>query len=209
MADTVADANDAPTGRSDPGKIGPLPLWGWLLVGGGILAFFWWQRSHSTGSTPPTTAVGAMASDPSNALGVTQTDPLTADALLQAMNDLSTKLAGQGAVTQSDPVVSPTPDTPGVQHIVAVAQTIIPTHGSDTGRSRSGMSGINENPDFPLPLNLGSVLGKIKPLNPLAVINQDTIISSSHLEGAPGAPPFLPVPPYVLPQKVVSGHQAG
>jgi hypothetical protein len=96
------DANNQPIRPSAGGggiskRLGPLPLWGWGLVAAGMLGFFWWQRSHGSSSSS-SSSVGAQAGTDPN-LGVGQVDPLTADALMQSMQDLATRLAGQGNVT--------------------------------------------------------------------------------------------------------------
>jgi hypothetical protein len=91
-----------PAGRSAPGgglstKIGPLPLWGWGIVAGGVFVFFMWRRGQSSTVSTSTDVTGSASSLPSNA-GVTSTDPATAAALLQAMQELATRL---GALNQS------------------------------------------------------------------------------------------------------------
>lgn len=129
----------APVGRSAPGggKIGPLPIWGWALVGVGLLGFFWWQRSHSgPGSS---TATGNASNLPPDT-GVTTTDPMTADMLFNAMQDLTARLGKTS--------VSPGPDTPGVQSISGGPQAIISNalNGWNGPSSKSGGGGINEGP---------------------------------------------------------------
>jgi hypothetical protein len=107
MADAPADAEGAPDGRKDPGgmKIMGFPWWVWAIAAGGTFAVVWYLRSKSSTSVTNSTQTGA-ASGTNPALGVTQMDPMTAAALLQAMQDLATRL-GANSVAPPPPVVTP------------------------------------------------------------------------------------------------------
>lgn len=93
--------NGHESGGSVPGavkqKLGPLPVWAWVgLAGVGIFIAFWIKNSQSSSGTLTTgQAASTNAGD-----GITSTDPLTADQLLQAVSQLSTQLANnQGQPT--------------------------------------------------------------------------------------------------------------
>src|SRR5260370_31234287 len=112
------DANDAPVGRTNPSG-GPLGI-SWLMWGGlavGTFAVIWFLKSRSSSSG--TTATGDAANLPAGA-GVTFVDPMTAQELLQAMQDLATHLgAGNvspAAATSPSPGSASTLPFPGASH---------------------------------------------------------------------------------------------
>jgi hypothetical protein len=110
------DAEGAPQGRSAPGsgKIFGFPWWVWAIAAGGTFAVVWYLRnqSGSTGTTAASTlgAAGTAGTDPLTGLPVSQTDPLTAVSLLQAMQDLATRLGA----TSNSPSPATAPSNPGV-----------------------------------------------------------------------------------------------
>lgn len=81
------------TGASSAGgnfiskKMGPLPLWAWVVVGAGVIGGYLILTKRRSG----TPTVGQQANAPGSS-GVGQADPLTADMLLQAMQSLTNQL---------------------------------------------------------------------------------------------------------------------
>lgn len=100
----AAPAEVEPTRGDDGGgsvvskKVGPLPLWGWVVVGAAVLGVLW-LRGRSA-STPA--AVGSQAGPQ----GVLQSDTLTGAQLLGALEDLNAALANQANVAKSTTDVS-------------------------------------------------------------------------------------------------------
>jgi hypothetical protein len=199
---TAPDANDAPTGRSDPGKIGPLPIWGWALVGGGILAFFWWQRRQSAGAP---TAIGDASSLPPGT-GVTSTDPATADALLAAMQDLAKRLAGQGNATNPNPSNSPSPPAgSGGSSGQGSAPTLPSIVGHPAGQYQTSSSGISSMVDGNVPGNPVSstaptmpkalAVPYVPPVSTVSIPRPPTVVRRAWAPG--GVSVVKPTPPLV------------
>lgn len=69
-------------------KAGPFPIWVWVVAGAAVVGIVLYIRSQNSGQVA---AVGNPAVvDPGT--GITSTDPLTADQLLQAIQQLSQQL---------------------------------------------------------------------------------------------------------------------
>lgn len=144
-------AEGAPQGRSDPGgmKIAGFPWWVWALAAGGTFAVVYFMRNRTSGTVGSTQAAGGAAGLPSSS-GVTTTDPMTAAALLSAMQDLAKRL-GATAVSPAPPAPSPVANPPATvptQPWTQAATTSHVTGGSSTGRvSNSGL------PDLSIPVS--------------------------------------------------------
>jgi hypothetical protein len=153
----------APIGRSSPGggKIGPLPVWGWALVAGGILIFFFWQKSK--GALPTSTDVTGSAGGGAQT-GVTQTDPMSTAALLQAMQDLAARL-GKTEVSPSPPsTASPNkswdttippintwgfPHIPGPNPVITAISPVLAEAVSSTHTTGGRDTALSSNPGVP------------------------------------------------------------
>jgi hypothetical protein len=135
------DAEGGPQGRSAPGggKIAGFPLWVWGAAAVGTFAVVWFLRNRSGTSTAASTQVGAAAGTGSD-LGVTTTDPMTAAALLQAMQSLATRL---GATSNSPAAaVAPSSGSPSASATAVIAAAIPtgPTIPSQAGAVSSAHS---------------------------------------------------------------------
>lgn len=122
MPDAPPDAG--PAGRSDPGKIGPLPIWGWALVAAGILGFFWWSRSHSGSSAAPTVSGGDTSGGASSGM----MDTTTLANLLAAMQQFSQQNSPGGSVSPSPPAPDPAAQIQG--RIAAIPSVYATTHST-------------------------------------------------------------------------------
>lgn len=79
-------------------KVGPFPMWAWVVIGGAAIGIYILIRSR--GSSTGTSTVGTQAGG-SVGTGVTSTDPLTADQLLQQMQQLSGQIGQTSSSVQS------------------------------------------------------------------------------------------------------------
>jgi hypothetical protein len=145
------NAEGAPQGRSAPGgmKIAGFPWWVWVLAAGGTFAVVWFLRNQSGSSPASTTAastLGAAAgTDPLTGLPISTTDPMTADALLQAMQDLATRLGA----THNSPAPAITPKGGVVTHVGAAIRS---HHGgvSTTHTSGGSSTALTSVPGIPI-----------------------------------------------------------
>jgi hypothetical protein len=142
-----------PQGRSAPGggKIFGFPWWVWLLAAGGTFAVVWYMRNQSGSSVTSSTQTGSAlgpgsAVGTSNGSGVSFTDPMTASALLQAMQDLATRLGASS--------VSPAPSAPAshAYYNTRPVSTGAFTSSHVTGGSSTDLSTVSGLPDIVKPL---------------------------------------------------------
>ena len=202
MADAPADAGDAPIGRSDPGgpKLFGFPIWVWGVAAVGTFAVVWYLRNQS-GSAASST-VGAASGLPADS-GVTTTDPTTAAGLLQAMQDLSTRLASQNsspassvaaASQPSDPAVPTSGALPVLSTITQAVSSSHTTGGNSTALTSGGNSGI------PQSVTPGPVAAAIKNFT-TSPLYRHVVIPSPNVY----KPPALKFDPVSIIKRVISG----
>lgn len=174
MPDAPADAGNSPEGRSDPGgpKIGGFPLWVWGIAAVGTFGVVWFLRNRNTATAGAGTQVGG-ASGTNPDLGVTTTDPMTAAALLQQMQDLATRLSKING-TSVLPGISPSPPvitTPGSgglapgpigPSVVSNAGTNVSTSHTSGGSSTAQVAASHLPEAATTPSIIGGILQKIQ-----------------------------------------------
>jgi hypothetical protein len=221
MSDAPAqevDAEGAPQGRSTPGggKIAGFPWWVWVLAAGGTFAVVWYMKGKS-GSVVSSTQTGSSlgpgsAVGTTNSSGVSLTDPMTAAALLQAMQDLATRL---GATSVSPAPPSPTPQPGGSSTPVVTVPPATAAFSSShvTGGSSTNNATVPGLPAIPVPAVIATSTPWVPPAQkpytaPILVTPpvsartplQDKLLGIIGLKGIPGAPmipakytPYVPV----------------
>jgi hypothetical protein len=100
---------EQPQGGGLSSQMGPLPLWGWLGIGGAVLVFIVWRRSKSAASAASGT-VGAT-NGPTTA-GQPSDQQSIADELALLENQVATIQTVQGAQGPPGPAGPPGPGGP-------------------------------------------------------------------------------------------------
>lgn len=119
----VSDAGNEPAGR---GGGGPLGL-SWLMWGGVAVATFvavWYLRGRTSSPTSSSSSTGDLSNLPTDS-GVTSTDPLTAESLLAALNQLNSNLGKTSSGNSvNQPASTPSRSSSGPLHLTPRAASV-------------------------------------------------------------------------------------